>query len=217
MVASAIAIFAFEEGTQWGRTLMYVPFLAVPIIIKFISGIKQNKRDLQFMENPLHQNQTAANKFSLIVVPLLLLALSFPTFLVNHSSINTLTVYEYELSSGDFVRDYFEQDGLLFISDGGTVYSFMYYIPDAELSPPPQIWEVSDEEDLWLSFQRKADVFNNYPKTAVFALAERFDQPYRSTYDIDKTGTKWKEFISQLVPNNIVYDNGHTEIYINQP
>jgi len=217
LIASAIAIFAFEEGTQWGRMLMYVPFLAVPIIIKFVSGIEKNKRDLQFFTTHPSQNPVGANKFSLVAVPLLLLVLSFPTFLVNHSSINTQSVYEYELSSGEFVRNCFKQDDLLFISDVVTVYSFMYYIPDAELSHPPQIWDIQDEEELWLSFHKKVDTFNNYRKTALFAVAERFDQPYRSTYDIDTTGTKWTEFISQFEQSDMIYNNGHTAIYINQP
>jgi hypothetical protein len=217
IIASAITIFAFSEGTQYHRFLMYVPFLAAPLIIKFVSGIEKNKRELQFIDTPLSQNPVGANKFSLIAIPLLLLVLSFPTFLVNHSGINTQSVYEYELSSGEFVRDYFEQDGLLFISDVVTVYSFMYYTPDAELSPPPQLWDISNEEELWLSFQRKADTFINYRKTSVFAVSERFDQPYRSTYDIDKTGTKWAAFISQLAPSDMVYDNGHTQIFVNKP
>ena len=195
---------------------MYVPFLAAPLIIKFVSGIEKNKRELQFMDTPLSQNPVGAKKFSLIAIPLLLLVLSFPTFLVNHSSIYTQSVYEYELSSGEFVRDYFEQDDLLFISDVITVYSFAYYIPDAELSHPAQIWDISDEEDLWLSFQKRIDRFYSYRETAVYAVSERFSQPYRPTYDIDKTSPKWAAFISQLAPSDMVYDNGHTQIFVNK-
>jgi len=215
LIASAVAIFAFEEGTQWGRTLMYVPFLAVPIIIKFVSGIRQNKRDLQFIDTPLSTNLVGANKFSLIAVPILLLILSFPTFLVNHSDVNTLSLYEYELSSGEFVRDYFEEDGLLFISDVVTVYSFMYYIPDAELSPPPQIWDIQDEEGLWLSFQKRIDRFYAYRGTAVFAITERFLQPYNSSIAISESDPEWEAFIGELTPHNMIYNNRHTIIYVN--
>jgi hypothetical protein len=217
LIASAVAVFAFAEGTQYHRLLMYVPFLAVPIIIKFILGIRQDKRDVQFVDIPLSQNQIGANKLSLITVPLLLLVMSFPTFLVNHSSINTQSVYEYELSSGEFVGDYFEQDRLLFISDVVTVYSFIYYIPDAELSHPAQVWDITDEEELWLSFQQRIERFYTYKEPAVFAITERFFQPYVSAYSINETDPEWIAFISQLMPYNMIYNNGHTNIYINQP
>jgi len=217
LIASAVAILAFSEGTQWGRTLMYVPFLAVPIIIKFISGRRQEKPDYGFINNSLFQNQRAVNKFSMITVPLLLLILSFPTFLVNHSDINTISVYEYELSSGEFTRCYFDDDDLLFISDVITVYSFSYYIPDAEMSHPIQVWDIADEEELWAAFQRRIERFNTYKETAVFAVTERFSQPYVSAYSIDETESEWIAFISQLMPYNMIYNNGHTNIYINQP
>ncbi len=217
LLASAVAIFAFEEGTQWGRALMYIPFLAAPIIIKFISVTRQEKIYMQLMNTPLIQNERKANKYSLVAVPLLLLILSFPTFLVNHSDIDTQSVYEYELFAGEFVSGYYDEKELLFISDIITVYSFVYFIPDAELSHPAQSWDLASEEDLWLSVQKQIGRFESSSKTALFAVAERFAQPYSSTFPIEATDSQWIEYLGQLSLHNMIYNNGHTQIYINQP
>ena len=52
------------------------------------------------------------------------------------------------------MRNCFKQDDLLFISDVVTVYSFMYYIPDTELSHPPQVWDIQDEENYGSLFKK---------------------------------------------------------------
>ena len=213
--ASALAIFAFEEGTQWARALMYIPFLAAPIIIKFISQCRQDKIYMRLTNTALIQRN--ANIFSLAAVPLVLLVMAFPTFLVNHSSINTQSVYEYELSSGEFVRNNCDEDELLFISDIITVYSFVYYIPDAELSHPAQSWDISTEEELWQSFYKRIERFESSSKTAIFAITERFLQPYHSMYAISESDPEWFEFIDEFSPYDLIYNNGHTQIYINQP
>jgi len=217
LIASAIAIFAFEEGTQWARTLMYIPFLAVPIIITFISGIRQNKRDLQFIDIPISKNPVGVNKFSLIAVFLLILIMSFPTFLVNHSDINTQSVYEYELSNGKYLEQYYDDKTLSFISDIITTSTFAYYIPDAKLSPPPQLWDLFDEEDLWLSFKKRVEEFEDYRGAVIFTVTERFLQPYNSSFAISESDPEWKEFIGALTPHDMIYNNRHTIIYLNQP
>ncbi len=216
LLASAVAIFAFEEGTQWGRTLMYVPFLAVPIIIKFISSTKQGKRELQFINRALSQNQRGTNKFAPVAVSILLLIMSFPTFLVNHSDINTLSVYEYELSSGEYLEKYYDDESLLLVSDVITDYTYVYFIPEAELSAPPHSWAIADEEELWLSFQKQVEKFESFLKTAVFVITERYSQPYSSKFSINESDTGWIEFINKLMPYDMIYNNGYTQIYLNQ-
>ncbi|MDD4924679.1 MAG: hypothetical protein PHF74_07625 [Dehalococcoidales bacterium] len=215
LIASAVAIFAFEEGTQWGRTLMYVPFLAVPIIIKFISASRRDKIYMQLTNTVLTERK--ANNFSLVLVPLVLLILSFPTFLVNHSDINTQSVYEYELSAGEYLEEYYDDESLLLVSDVITDYTYVYFIPEAELSAPPHLWAIADEEDLWLSFQKQIEKFESFPKTAVFAITERYSQPYRSRYPLNESDPRWIEFIDKLLPYDMIYNDGHTRIYLNQP
>jgi hypothetical protein len=146
-----------------------------------------------------------------------LLITAFPTFIVNHSDIETQSVYEYELSAGEFVAENYDDEGLLFISDILTVYSFMYYIPDAEMSHPAQSWDIKDEEDFWLSCQRQIDRFESYPGTAILAVTERFLQPYHSIYAMDDTSLQWIEFLDELSANDMIYNNGHIQIYINRP
>ncbi len=215
LLASAVAIFAFEEGTQWGRTLMYVPFLAVPIIIKFVSSTRQDKSDLQLMNTPMFQNQRGINKFSPVAVSILLLIMSFPTFLVNHSSINTEAVHKYELSAGEYLEEYYDDESLLLVTDAITTPTYVYYIPEAEFSNPLQYWELSEEWQLWDTYYRQIEKMENYNGTAVFALTERFTQPHRSLVSIDENSVEWIEFVGRLSQNNRVYDNGSTRLYQN--
>jgi hypothetical protein len=193
---------------------MYIPFLAVPIIIKFISASRRDNIYMQLTNTTLEKRN--ANRFSLVAVPLVLLIMSFPTFLVNHSDIDTISVYEYEQSAGEFVSGYYDEEELLFISDIITVYSFVYYIPDAEMSHPAQSWELENEDDLWLSFQKQIDKFESYPGTAILAVTERFSQPYRSIFGLENTSPQWIEFLDELSTSDTIYNNGHIQIYINQ-
>ena len=73
-VASAVAILLSKKELS-GTELLCVPFLAVPIIIKFVRYEK--KKDLQFFDTPLSKS-VGANKFSLVAVPLLWCFLSPP-------------------------------------------------------------------------------------------------------------------------------------------
>jgi hypothetical protein len=215
LIASALAILAFKEGTQWSRSLTYIPFLAIPIIIKFISQSRWDKIYMRVTDRTLTQRN--ANNFSMVAVPLVLLIMAFPTFLTNHSSIITQSVYEYELSAGEFVSGYYDDKELLFISDVVTVYSFVYYIPDAELSHPAQSWDITSEEELWQSFNKRIERFETYSGTAMFAISERYFQPYRTKFSVSESEPEWIEFIENFSPYNLVYDNGHMQIYINQP
>ncbi|MFA5628904.1 MAG: hypothetical protein WC958_01365 [Dehalococcoidales bacterium] len=206
LIASLIAILAFGEGTQWHRILVYAPYLIAPIII----------RALYKVPDILYRGKiTCTQNYMPLLLSALLILIALPTFLVNHASINTQSIYKYELRSGEFVANNFNQNELLFISDGVTVYSFAFYIPDAVLAHPAQPWDINSEKELWASIQEKSEQFQNSSATALFALTERFDQSYRDVFDIDKTSKEWLGLIWELESNNLIYNNGHAKIYKN--
>ena len=149
--------------------------------------------------------------FTLLLI--LFFILSFPTFLVNHSNISTTMVHNYELSAGEFVEATYEAKPLYFFSDGITVNTNVYYVPDANFNAILQPWEIADEDALWLDVNRLMDRFENSGGNTIFVLSEKFTQPYRSISVIEPTNPGWREFVNRLSQGDRIYDNGHIQIY----
>ena len=127
-----------------------------------------------------------------------------------------MSVYKYEHSAGEFVEAFYEAESLRFISDIITVYTNAYYVPDANFSHPPQPWDIAGEEELWLEMNRLVDKFTDSTGTTIFILTERFGQPYRSILVIDRASLEWIEFMSRISNRDMIYNNNHAQIYINE-
>jgi hypothetical protein len=219
LTLSIIVILAFPAGIQQSRVLLYAPFFTIPIVVRFLSGFSH--QDELFQSTRFGQSLANAwgwfttHIFTLLLI--LFFILSFPTFLLYNNSVSTMAVYRYELAAGEFVEASCGTKPLRFFSDIITVYTNAYYVPDANLSHPPQPWEIADEEELWLDINRLVDMFGNSEGDAIFVLTERFTQPYRSISVIERTDLRWIEFVNRLSRNDKIYDNGHTQIYTNPP
>lgn len=213
LIFCAICIFAFPGGTQQSRVLMYASLFTVPIIIRFLTNIKPPI----IFKSPVFSKHPAKswNWDGIIVFNLpffAFLCLSLPTFLVNHSSINTETVYSYERRTGEFVVTSYDVESLHFISDILTVYTNAYYVPDAYFNHPPQPWDITDEKTLWQAIDQLIYKYEVSKENAIFVLSERFTQPYRSIAIIEPD-PRWLEFTHRLSNNNLIYCNGHYQIY----
>jgi hypothetical protein len=218
LIFSVISILAFPGGTQMHRILMYPPLFTVPIIMRFLADFKprqalQTNVFNKFITKPWNWS----GKHALVIISVVFLILSLPTFLDNHDNVNTISVYKYELSAGEFVEASYDAESLHFISDILTVYTNVYYVPDANFSHPPQPWEITDEAELWLGMDRLAKTFEDSRGTAVFVLTEKFNQPYRSIAPVEPTDPRWIEFTGRISEKDMIYNNGHTRIFINQP
>lgn len=219
LIFSVICILAFPSGTQGHRLLMYTPLFTVPIIMRFLSGssrqseLSQSTRFGKGLSNSW--GWFRRHVFTLLLI--LFFILSFPTFLVNHSNVSTTVVHNYELSAGEFVEATYEAKPLHFFSDIITVYTNVYYVPDANFSHPWHHWDIADEEELWLDINRLMDRFENSGGNSIFVLSEKFTQPFRSISVIEPTDPRWREFVNRLSQDDKIYDNGHTQIYTNHP
>jgi hypothetical protein len=218
LIFSAICDFAFPGGTQMDRVLMYAPLFTVPIIIRFMvdfnsGSVIHSKVFDKYLLKPLKW----VGKHAIVIILVVFLIMALPTFLVNNSNIDTQPIYKYELSEGDFVEANFSAKSLLFISDIETVYINVNYVPDAAMVNGPEAGTISNENGLFQDMDQLVNEFESYRGTAVFVLSERFDQAYRSILKVEPTDPAWIEFTSKISENDLIYNNGHDQIYINQP
>jgi hypothetical protein len=216
LIFSGIILLGFVGGGQLSRLLMYTPLFTIPLIMRFLAGF----------DTPVPIKATSGNyylvrpwnwlrKYSFVVTSIIFLVLSFPTFLVNYATVNTTAIYQYEHSTGEFIESsYGDGRSLLFISDVPTTFSYVYYIPNAEIYSPSKPAGMS-EEDLWITLDWLMDKFENSSKSAVFAFTEKFDWAYRNIMLIDQNDQQLLELIDRLSQQNKIYDNGHTQIYPN--
>ena len=219
LIFSGIAILAFPGGTQQSRVLMYASLFTVPIIVRFLSGLgyrSESFRSPGYVKS-LSNSWGWIGRHAFILLFIVFFVLSLPTFLVNHNSVNTQTVYRHELSAGEFIETSHEGIPIHFFSDIISVYTSVYYVPDASFSYMPYPWDIADEEALWLETDRLVERFEGSSGDAIFVLTEKFSQPYRSISIVEPTDVRWLEFIGKLSKHNQIYDNGHTQIYSNQP
>ncbi|OGN88778.1 MAG: hypothetical protein A2Z74_03170 [Chloroflexi bacterium RBG_13_46_9] len=214
---SLICILTFSGSTQSQRLLTYGPFFTVPIIMMFLLNPNSvaSKRSINKL---VLKRWTAFKRYAVIYIFMAFILLSLPTFLVNRSDIGTKSIYKYELSTGDFVQNLYNNNkALRFFTDVQTVYYYAFYIPDGRLNNPPQPWEIANEEEEWAMFNNMLSKFESFKQMSVFVLTERFDQVYRTIAEVKPTDTEWQEFIGKLSTNVVIYNNGHTSMYLNQP
>jgi hypothetical protein len=100
------------------------------------------------------------------------------------------------------------------ISDVPTTFSYVYYVPNAEIENPSKP-EGMSAEDLWTTLDFLLDEFENSGQLAIFALTEKFDWAYRDIMLIEPDDPQLLAFSERLSENTLIYDNGHTRIYKN--
>lgn len=155
-------------------------------------------------------------RHALPIMSISLFILSLPTFLVNRPDINTISVYRYELSAGDFVESLYNiNNNLRFFTDVQTVYEYSYYIPDGKLNSPLQPWEISGKEGVWQVLNTTLSKFYISKENSVYILTERFDQAYRTISPIEPIDPEWTAYVARISGKNLIYDNHHTQIYLN--
>ena len=182
----------------FGRTLMYISFFTVPILLRWVANLK-----------------VVVRKYSLLILVMLLFSLSFPTFLANPKGICSATYYPYEIASGEFLESsYGDGEGLRTYGIGHSSYYLIYYIPKA-LGNEPHLpsFRSKDEDEIWRRVNAYVTTFENSrsPRGAsILAFSAKWDAPFRDYLGIDpKASRQWSQLKSRLSANNIIYNNGY--------
>jgi hypothetical protein len=229
IVFSIVAFFAFPvgEGTYL-RFFRYAPYFTIPIVLKFLSGFTHHNELSQeniLLENPGGSSdpngfrKSPANfggwfrRHVITLLVIMFLALSLPTFLIQHNVVSSKAIYPYDLSSGQFLESAYGAEELNLFSEPGA-YIYTYYVTEAHFHIMMAPEQTAGKEDLLLKVNQLVDSFERPGEgNAIFVLSERFRQPRHSPAIIEPSDPEWVQFTNRLAVNNNIYDNGYIEIY----
>jgi hypothetical protein len=200
IMLAAIATLVSPGGERFVHFLHYAAFFTVPVLLR--TSLNLGKRIKGY-------------GFALLVI--LLLILSFPTFLVFNNRISTDTFYSYEMSAGEFLeRSYGNGEGLTVVNPYVAV---MYYVPDAY--PEMGYWypgHSRTEDEFW---QRVDDIVEVYSISrgghTLFMMHDRLKVLGEFLIGISSSDPYWQvvenRIKDELIDNSNIYDSGYAQIY----
>jgi hypothetical protein len=185
------------------RALTYIPFFTLPLLILFLLRFKP-----------------AVTKVILVGLSLLIVLLSFPSFLANNSRINSDATHVIEFSTGEWLHSlYGTGERLSIFATASTYQPVQFYLSDATYFAERQTHEFEDwtEESLWQAMEELQDKFMQS------ALSERvtiyIDSPKEAlqrsmSFNVPYDHPRWRILSAELSANyDMVYNNGPIQIY----
>jgi hypothetical protein len=204
-------VFLFLGGIQesYGRTLLYIAFFTVPIILWYIFRLKRLR----------------AYVFSLLVA--VLLVFSLPSFFLSSKAIAAMTYYPGEVAAGEFLESAFGRgSGMHIYGVGGSAYYLTYYLPDAFMNYvyTPD-FRSKEEGDIWQDVNGYISTFGKAqpadparPRPSILMFSPKWDAPFRDYIGIDvKDSPRWHGLESRLAENNLIYRNNFVRVYYTMP
>jgi hypothetical protein len=179
-----------------GRFLYYIPFFAVPAVLRFVSGLGGSR----------------LKRLPLAILAVLLFALSFPTFLVHHNLVSTATYYPSEVNSLQFIGSQADETEAFVNEQNATMVN--YYLPYARPNVVYFYGVPAVTEEAWLKeinnwvmgFKRSDDAW--------LIFSERCQNILRHQFGTDPTTTpQWREMMDRLDEENLIYSNGFVQLY----
>ncbi len=216
IIFGLVCFLTFVGGEQTGRIFMYAPFFAIPIVFRFLSGFSRRDEPLNFAG--FHKSLAAPwgwfRRHVVTLLIILFLVLSLPTFLADNYRVSTHTIYPQENSAGEFLQSTYGAEELNLYSVGFVASVYTYYVPEAHFRTMPVPEVSAGKEGLWLELNQYAERFeNSRDENAIFVISERFRHSYAPRIIIESTDPRWMEFVNRLSQNDLIYDNGHVQIY----
>jgi hypothetical protein len=203
VVLALILLFLGSLQESYGRTMVYIAFFTVPIILWWLISLN------------------TLRKYVFSILAILVFVISLPAFLLDSKSIAGSTYYPREQASGEFLESvYSNGSGLYLYGMEGSVYYLTYYLPSAHLEHayPPDFRSTSTAA-MWQSVfdyvsaseTALADVKG---ATLIMMFSPKWDVPFRNYAGVDVIGSpEWEQLESRLSVNNVIYSNGFVRIY----
>ena len=189
-------------GERFVHFLQYAGFFTIPALVA--SSLSTGKR---------------IKRYGFILLVIVYLVISLPTFLVSNNKISTDKVYPHEIAYCKFLERSFGTGEGLTISNPAAGED--YYLPDASLKAG-SFWSLTEVEMYW---QSKNDALFEFllarpaGTNVVFIMNDRVKAAVDYTYGIKPTDTHWQQLEQSLQSANIVIDNkslqGPDRIYDN--
>ncbi len=195
----------FTRLLEGFRFLYYLPLFTVPIMLGF-----------------LDKRRGFIKRYGLAILPVLLLVLSVPSFLVHNDRVGVSAVYPQEIRSSEFlsstygngetlqvVSEVFHQR-LVLLHMPTTKYQSFFQDPYVYAEDPlRRVWE--NLEMLVSRFEAPVDL---QVRNSVFLYSPRLSETFMFLLRIDPTGTpRWKELQDRLSRQALIYMNGFTTMY----
>jgi len=178
-LASAIVV---PGGLQWSRIFYYGPIFSAPLVAGFVI-IKARRRTM------------------LAMLAIVLIILSFPTFLVQARSVSCNVVYDYERSLGSFISNHVGPDVPRIVADPATSAALQYYVPQAQFSTPSS-YNLKDMRDVFdTNFQGLEMLTRKSQAILYFYFGENATNAYL------------RDITNAAFQGQKVYDSGWTQIY----
>jgi hypothetical protein len=225
-VFSAIVFLAQYQTLYAAYLLRYLPLFTIPILVRFLSRFSRHDElscqdtlveypGETFNSNGFHRSLAnlggwfRRHIFTLLII--LLLVLSFPTFLVHQEVVCTIAIYPYEYSAGEFIESAYSDEELSIFSDVYTGTAYTYHAPEAHFH---RMFVAPTKETLLRDMNNFVNTFqNSRDRNAVFVLSQRASQLSHQPAVVEPPDPRWLEIINRLAQNDKIYDNGHTEIF----
>jgi hypothetical protein len=177
--------------------LIFSTFFTPPLLINFLSN-NQGKYFNRIVKRIL--------KF----LPILIIFLSFPTFLAHNPTVNTQIFYEKEHFTFRFIFLYHVRgDSFDLFSDADTLLLTLYYLPEANYNPIPYAPDyVKNETEFIKKLPQYIEVFKSSKDKSLFIYSPRiFHRPY-IMLGIHEDHPIWQVMFQNLSYRSKIYDNG---------
>jgi hypothetical protein len=193
--------FASPAGSQFYRFLMFAPVFTIALSILALRSI-----NLKF---------TRVKKIAVFATILLIISLSFPTFIAHQEPINTNNFYPHEERSIIFLQDHSSETGtgLNFFLEESTTYIY-YYMPDIHMWNIPEVGtEIFNSTQFWGSINNVMYHFNSMSDPKIFMFSDRLTNGFGHLLGILPTDIHWTYVQENLTRNNRVYSNSFVQLY----
>jgi hypothetical protein len=192
------------RGFEYFRYLFYAPFFTVPFLLKACQDFRP---------------------FRKLVIPgigIVIAALSLPTFLVHHASVEQYAFYPAEYAAGRFLSSASASARgrqLMVFGLGFSALPVIYFVPDSVyLTEGQASIDLVDKQGLWRSVEKQVAEFTRPGATGrgkVFVISERPRVYYRHLFGVDVDDPRWRLITERLSDESaIVYENGGVHLYL---
>lgn len=196
-----IAAFVVEpEFTQYYRVLMYGPIFLAPLVLRRIPALNQRTLRVAWAGG------------------VLLVLLSFPTFLAHGDLVSTSRLYEQEIRAGEFLSSTAggSGEGLTVFSGRPVTSTLPYWVPEATLISEPFPERIEGQDEFWEDMRGLESQFlrsepGQSPPTFLFTDKLRFS--YRHWIGVPPTDARWVVLEQRLESTDRIYEDGMAKIY----
>jgi hypothetical protein len=204
IILTIIGTFGTEGGRQFQRFLLYAPIFCAPLLLMFLvrSGTWQ--------------------KIGIKVITLLIIILALPTFLCSVNSVCTDAIYPYECSVGEFAESHSQVEGesniIVYSLNAASMIWARYYTPDVLVNRvSEEVYYTGDKNLFWDEVDVLVTKFQKgwtLPgKQKLLVISEKSPNMAQHLLNIPPDNPKWEELWQRISVNNLVYNNGHIQLY----